>query len=446
MNVFGNGSVSAAAADYVTDTTFSETTYRQFAAELNIQGEPFSLWAGPVSVAAGYAFRREAQESITDPIAAIGGYEGNNSAPMHGAYHVHEGYLEAVVPLATDTSWAKSLEINGAIRGAEYNTAAGFQTSWKYGVTYRPPLEGLLIRAVHSSDIRAPDIYELHSGVVITTGNLIFGTKANPLATFYNYGNPDLQPETARTTSFGFSYQPDFIPGLGLSADYYHINLTDQISTITGQQVADFCYRGLTSFCSLLTLAPDGTPQSVVVNFLNIAGTETDGIDMTGTYRFPVEAVVAGVPGDVSLRATATYTIHSKVDAGTGAGPEEHAGMVSSPTPGSSGFADTPHWRAVLSVGYDRGPLSVRAQFRYIGAAKVNNAWTEHNPAPTSVNENDIPSVTYVDLFATYDVTDSAQIFLTGHNLFDKDPPRAAGPIFYDYLGTTYQLGARVTF
>jgi hypothetical protein len=72
MNVFGNGSVSAAAADYVTDTTFSETTYRQFAAELNIQGEPFSLWAGPVSVAAGYAFRREAQESITDPIAAIG--------------------------------------------------------------------------------------------------------------------------------------------------------------------------------------------------------------------------------------------------------------------------------------------------------------------------------------------------------------------------------------
>src|SRR6185312_14482473 len=95
-------------------------------------------WAGPVSIAFGIEHRWEAvHDAPTDALDASGSYFVGNFLPNYGSYNVTEGYVETVVPLAKDLSWAKSLDFNGAVRATGYSVA-GYATTWKAGVTYAP--------------------------------------------------------------------------------------------------------------------------------------------------------------------------------------------------------------------------------------------------------------------------------------------------------------------
>ena len=125
-------------------------------------GEPFSTWAGPVSVALGIEHRYEAVDSDSTPIdQARGFFASNYTASSHGRYSVNEGAVEVVVPLAKDTAWAKSLDLNAAVRGTGYSTS-GYVTTWKVGATYQP-IDDIRFRATRSRDIRAPNLGELFS-------------------------------------------------------------------------------------------------------------------------------------------------------------------------------------------------------------------------------------------------------------------------------------------
>jgi outer membrane receptor protein involved in Fe transport len=73
------------------------------------------------------------------------------------------------------------------------------------------------------------------------------------------------------------------------------------------------------------------------------------------------------------------------------------------------------------------------------------------------VSDNDVPSMAYVDLNASYDILDSAdrkvQVFGVVNNLFDKDPPNdlpssygVTNPVLYDVLGRSFKVGVRVSF
>ena len=75
--------------------------------------------------------------------------------------------------------------------------------------------------------------------------------EANPAAQYNGFvgGNPDLQPETADTFSFGLAFQPSFAPGLRLQIDYFDISIEDAIQAPN----ADF---------SLLMCALNGDPST----------------------------------------------------------------------------------------------------------------------------------------------------------------------------------------
>src|SRR5690606_12272056 len=77
LNLFGEGAPSAQAIAYVTGTTQGRTDYEQHAAALNLAGNPFSTWAGPVSIATGVEYRSEKQATTADPIAEAGDFEAN---------------------------------------------------------------------------------------------------------------------------------------------------------------------------------------------------------------------------------------------------------------------------------------------------------------------------------------------------------------------------------
>ncbi|MDB5578393.1 MAG: TonB-dependent receptor, partial [Bradyrhizobium sp.] len=144
INVFGNQKpLSPAQLDYVTDDDWSRVTTTEDDAAANISGNPFSLWAGPVSFATGVEWRREGMTGTAydggtaiNPITGNSGpYRLGNYLPQSGSFSAVEGFLETVVPLAKDQGWAKSLDFNGAVRVTHYTTS-GTVVTWKAGLTW----------------------------------------------------------------------------------------------------------------------------------------------------------------------------------------------------------------------------------------------------------------------------------------------------------------------
>ena len=164
-NPFGVGSL-ASAANYLAGTLSQKSDYGQLAGGGALRGEPFNDWAGPVSLAAGADWRKEWVEQRVSPFAdfvnpptfASGGFQQSNPKSFKGDYTITEAFAETVVPLLAKQRFAKSLDLNGAVRVTHYSST-GNATTWKFGVTYEP-VEGVLFRAAHSKDIRAPSLFE----------------------------------------------------------------------------------------------------------------------------------------------------------------------------------------------------------------------------------------------------------------------------------------------
>src|SRR3546814_104255 len=135
---------------------------RQDAAAATLRGEPFSTWAGPVSLATGVEWRKESAVVTADALSAAGSFATGNTVPWDGEVTVKEAFGELVVPLARDQSWADSLELNVAGRLTDYSTS-GTVTTWKVGGTWDVTPD-IRFRATRSRDIRAPALAELFGG------------------------------------------------------------------------------------------------------------------------------------------------------------------------------------------------------------------------------------------------------------------------------------------
>ncbi|MEZ0244110.1 MAG: TonB-dependent receptor plug domain-containing protein, partial [Sphingomonas sp.] len=307
INIFGNFTPSAAALEYVMPANgpFQHTTLTQDVASVNFSGEPFELWAGPLSVAFGGEYRKEYYRVNADPYGAgVSAISPNSAAypadPLlnsavgsnwaagnykngNGQYDVYEGFLEVNLPLL-DSEGTGRLNVNGAGRVTHYSTS-GTVWAWKVGGTWDLPVDGFRLRAVTSRDVRAPNLSELFAAPTVTTlpsFNNPF-PPAGAVQAFQNtVGNPNLTPEIARNTEVGIVLsRPSWLPGLSLSLDYYQIELTGVISSLSAQQIVQFCFEGKTQFCGGFVLnSPVQGGNFINVQPFNLASWKTSGFDI----------------------------------------------------------------------------------------------------------------------------------------------------------------------
>jgi outer membrane receptor protein involved in Fe transport len=441
MNLFGNGSPSAAALDYVTDPSWIAANYKQKIAALNISGEPFSTWAGPVAVAIGAEYRDERQRVTADPVAAAGRFETSNAIPFSGKFNVKEGYLEAVVPLARDTAFFQSLDVSGAVRVADYSTA-GTQTTWKLGTTWEP-FDGLRFRVSRSRDIRAPALFELFSNGAATNLPVVVNGIAASVPQNSTIGNSALDPERADTWTAGVVVQPSAIPGFSLSVDYFDIEVKDAITTVAGATAGPLCTLGQSYFCSLFTFA-GATPTAFRSNYINAASIRTRGVDIAGNYRLPLNQLNDGWNGSLTLAFTGSWTPHFYSNLGNGSSTIDYAGDNS-----NVGVAK---FRSNTSLTYEQNGFSLTGQVTTISAGKIDK--TAGLSPGTSISDNSVPAVAYVNLQASQDVGENFRLFLGINNLLDKDPPALPSATlftltngaYYDTIGRVFTLGANVKF
>ncbi len=320
FNRMGVGVNDATALDYFMGRPAREQTFKQDVAALNFRTNVENPWLDPIGFAFGVEYRREAISGYVDSQYQEGWIVGN-FLPTFGHYNVKEAYVEGLVALPF------GLELNTAARGTDYSTS-GFVTTWKAGLTWSA-LDDLKLRATVSRDIRAPNLEELYQAGRRRT-NFVTDPFFNNQSTRFTEtttGNLALQPEKADALGLGLVYQPASLRGLGVSVDYYDIEIEDAISMVTAQDIVDRCFDGNQTFCGALArdAASDGGIDLLIANSpFNFVSERARGLDLEASYRF----ALPGMPGQFTIRSLATHYLemssNNGVDPGCRSGRAEH--------------------------------------------------------------------------------------------------------------------------
>lgn len=473
LNLFGAGSPSQEAVNYVNGTLFNEVTTTQQVVAVNLRGNPFSTWAGPVGVAVGAEYRRDSAIGVVDSLSEARAYSYGNYQPFSGAFTTKEAYAEMVVPIASDLPFAHMAELNGAIRYTDYGSRGGV-TTWKLGAIWEV-VQGLRFRGTRSRDIRAPNAAELFSEITnLTSLRNPFSGVTTPTRVFSG-ASPGLRPERADTLTLGAVLTPRFIPGLTLAADYYDIDIGGAIASYGGQVILDRCFAEVQAgtpgfFCGFVARSGSGaatTIDSVTTALLNIASLKTRGVDFELSYRTRLGA------GSLTTRISGTYTDRLISDDGLGSGPSfnaqgiiqargsviDRAGQVGGFTSGANiGSTSVPHWQLAGSLTYTDDRFSTTMQARYVGGGKVDNNLVDpsdpdYDPrSPISVGPQDVSGRLYLNWSGSINLLRDGerrlQVYGVINNLTNVDPPFPATQLsgLFDRLGRFYRLGVRFSY
>lgn len=233
---------------------------------------------GEIGFAVGAEYRRVAAQFIPDTALSSGDVIGFNAGtPTAGAYNVKEIFAEVNVPVF-ETDGGQRLELTGAARYSDYSLAR-VGSVWTYaGGAEFTVTDGVMLRGQYQRAVRAPNVAELFGGLAIgfpgtvdPCGNADFiadnagaaaicsahgvptGNIGNASVVQLNAqipalfgGNPNLGEETGTSWTVGAVFQPAFVPGLTITADYFNIKVDDYVALAGGslQGLMNLCYSG----------------------------------------------------------------------------------------------------------------------------------------------------------------------------------------------------------
>jgi outer membrane receptor protein involved in Fe transport len=419
------------------------------------------LQGGALGVATGYEYRREAAYDRPDPFIGSlstvlpkvsGASQAPTSAPgrdaTSGSYRLHEAYVEFSAPLFAKLPWIEKFQVDAAMRYSDYSTVGSKATS-KLGLLYKP-VRPLLIRATWSQGFRAPSILELYQGQRETNfptvdpcnggGAGLPGCAGVPAS--YNQsqfnggltrgavaGNRKLRPESADTYAVGFSFAPESVKGLSLTADMFRIKVSDAIAAQTGTQILTACAR-TNMFCDLVQRAPSGEVLKLTQAVVNLSRIEVEGTDATLRYTLPA----FGGRVDTAFDVAYLKRYRSLV-------PQPDGSVVVDDRTGRSDQPRStfPRYKGQASLRYIGPKWTAGWKGRYIGSSAdvPNNA----------VNGGKVGATLYHDLQFGYNFDGGKTSAALGvDNVADRQPPASAAnnPINFDIY--TYDVRGRYLY
>ncbi|UTW58569.1 TonB-dependent receptor [Kordiimonas sp. SCSIO 12603] len=505
-----NAAVDAdALRQYVDTPTLTQGSIKQTVFGGTINGDltdyGFSTpWADDgVAVLFGFEFRRDSLQTQADGTNQSGDLVGSGAAvlPTNGQTEVYDFFTEVQVPIIQGAEFAKELTFTGAYRRSEYQSEdilngveggdLGTDT-YAFGLSWAP-IDDIRFRVQYQRAIRAPNIGELFIPVntglqsasdpcsgAIGSENLtatasqcantgvtadLFGNIPQDSGQLNTQtgGNIGLVPETSDTFTVGVVIQPEAIPGLSVSLDYYNIDLKDVISTIPAQDTLNNCLTtGNPVFCNNVQRGPDGSltffPRELAfvrATNQNIGASTVSGVDAQVAYNF---ALGEGY-GDIAFTYTATYQIENSLVPVPEQGRVDCVGLFDITCTNPS-F----EYRHIVNVNWQTPwDITVAANWRYFGALD-RIASVEVDPVDriitTFADNGDgdllgarLGAQNYFDLTVFWDATENVQLRAGVRNLFDNDPPvlPTFGPsptvnVEANTIAGTYEAGGRFIF
>ena len=451
FNIMGTGVQNQGAVNYINDNNdWTFVNIQQDTASAAMQGKlPWDLLgAGAPSIAFGAEYRKEAEVSTAafNPSNLL--LAGGNFQPSRGEFNVEEGFAELDVPLIKD-GIVQNLSASLAGRYTSYSITGAVET-WKLGLTSQVN-DDVRLRTTWSYDIRAPNLGELFGAIPASGGAVDPKTGANVSSALSNsYFNQNLQPEKSTTVSRGVVLTPHWVPGLTMSFDWYSINVKGIISTPTSTITLNFCKQGIAAYCNdyiynaaVSATNPNGLGLVLLVP-ANNGFLTTSGLDFQADYAMDL------FTGNLALSLLGNYT-DEQTESVFGGAAFDQAGSVGND---SVFFGAVPKMHFTLAATYADGPWAGTVQSRYIGTARINNAWT----SGVQIDNNAVPAVAYMDLRGSYKWNGNVQFYGAIDNFWDTPPPNTVSTnantnggsttaiSVYDTLGRMYHAGVRFSF
>jgi iron complex outermembrane receptor protein len=494
FNIFLLNRISRECAQYIGAGGTNRSGYEQAIFEASATGPVFSLPAGDVQLVIGAMHKRDEFFYRADPIASVILEDGlpdiigfNASDDIEGSDSNTDAYLEALVPLLAGLPGAERLDVVLGFRHSEYE-AAGGADSWKAELLYQP-IEPLRLRGSLQRAVRAPSVFELYQprlpfvyGIESDFGGVPDPCTANsperngpdaprvetlclaqgvPAALLPDFedvdqvhlgvggGNPELDPETGDTLTFGFVVDSTathpLLARMQLSVDWYRIEMEDAIEYVFAPNYVPRCFDAATNpqfdpanrWCGFFSRdAVSGEIVDFQDILVNIEGFELSGVDLQFNWSFD-----AG-PGIAGLNVLASWLDEFMLVPPPGVVEVDSAGTVGGKVGGS-----LPEWKFNVDVRYEWQSVTVGAQWRYV------DSMVDIDPEL----DYEVASRDYVDLYLANEFDSGLFDGLTLHmgveNVTDERPPLVptqvqanTDPSQYDVLGRRYYLNLNYRF
>ena len=277
---------------------------------------------------------------------------------------------------------------------SDFGTTTNFKLSGIYSVS-----DTFSIRGGVSTGFRAPTIGQSNVTNVTTAfdSSLRLVDQAtlpptNPISV--RLGGKQLQPEDSESISFGFVYENE--SGLFITADFFHIEVTDRIAQTSDLPVSQADIDAL-----LAQGVRDAANFTSVKFFTNDFDTTTEGLDLVISYT---AEIVAGTDTKFNFAYNHTTT---EVDAFNPA--------IINDTRIKQLEENLPEDKFTFTVAHSQGDWDTFFRVNYFGD------YFEAHLDAGSLPINEDAAVT-VDAEVAYNISEDLRLALGAQNLFDKFP------------------------
>ncbi|MCX2783543.1 TonB-dependent receptor [Microbulbifer thermotolerans] len=433
-----------------------DNEYELLNAALSLTGdiEAIQFQGGALGFATGIEYREESGEFNPSVETQAGTTFGNQQDATEGEYSATELFAEFNLPILSSVKYAEELSVDLAVRYSDFDTFGG-ETTGKVGFVYAP-VEDLRFRASASTSFRAPGIYELYSGTSQSYEYLVdpcdtsakntkgqgefcrnaavigsdltvapgFTQDSSQVPTNIG-GNDELEPEEAESYTFGIVWTPAFIEDLSITLDYYDIQVENAITSPDLQLILDECFRsGITSACSAITRGAGGQIIALEGAKMNIGEISTRGIDLDIINNLHYDA------GQLALRLQASRLLEYDEYNEQSGQTSDWVGYVGT----NSGLYVK--WRGLASATWYGSDWNLGLEAQYLGKGE-----SSYRP---------IPSHTYLNLRAGWDLNDAVSLTAGVDNLTDREPATTTSTSYwnsaYDFMGRYAWAGISYQF
>lgn len=430
LNVFGSGPNNPDTLDAISNSIAispGRTRFHNYL--LKADGSVFQLPSGPLRAALGF----ERQE-----VRTVGGQtSGTLANPVPGeaslSRTVDSAFAEVHVPIVgarTALPMVRRLDLVAALRSDRYSDV-GKTDNPKFGVSWEP-VEGLALRASHGTSFRAPGLTQVRPFTNGGRGGIYVQNYSDPtlggaprVGVAMNGANPDLQPETAKTKTIGFDWQPKAARGTRVSLSWFDITYDNQI---VGYLSDLSILNREASFAGTGVIVRDPSPQQVaelMATYPLVRGVlpATWTLYVDGRSKNLAKSVTRGFDFDLRTRLTHEQWGDWLLGlSGTWFTRHDVAATANSPLVDQLNTIYNPiRLRTRASAQWRMGNLTAGAMVNHTGGYKNNLSTPVQNVR--SQTTLDLRLSYALEGLASHSALRDAVVALGVTNVFDRDPP-----------------------
>ncbi len=469
---FLRGELTQQQKDFIFSWEEGKTVYTQLTGEATVNGNLFTLPAGPVQVGAGVTIRRDRINDVPGEITRAGNAWGaSTSGITKGESITKEAFGEISIPLLADKPFFENLTLSAAGRLTSVKATRdsdGVSDSDNGNFTYKLGVNWALndvlrFRASYGTSFRAPALFEQFLAnetsfpnarnidpCVLWQAGLTNGTTSqrvadncsadgipgnyaggNITATAFSQGGlGNLEAETSRALVVGgvltpkFGFLPDTT--VNIAVDYFDIKVKGEITQLGAANILFGCYDSEDfanePLCNLFNRGQVADPlavNQVFDQFVNIASQRNTGVDLAVNVRHDL-----GNLGRLSFTADMTWQIK-----------DDFKLLPTSVATSTNGEAGSPQWVGDFRLNWINGSTSVFYGVNVIGGTSDVDDFLARNgddPCINSVTRGrycpllTTNAVFYHNASITQEIADRFSITFGVSNIFNTRPPRVS--------------------